>query len=958
VTGPTQTAAFDLLSNPFARLGVGPDSSIRDVEDALEDALADEVAPEAELQKARQILLTPRLRLAAEVSYLLDVEPATVREVIDRVKSGLAASDAPGFANRLHALPRSNLLAHVFAHAPAAADVLVELVEAQSACAPGAVVDAINDARDMAGMVKTDRDAVIEALRTLFEKQDKAVLAAFADPVQTAEAVSQTVERLVGNGDSALAECLDALVVAYGQVADPELSRRREVLRSACTELRGHPNDADSLAAAASALRAWSIIGQPLQILEAHKGRDDPRARETYSEIRELGLELANDGGHYAVAEKLLRASMDAFSDLPRAREQMAEELAILEGNLTFALVKPLVDYIEEITPKLAQLDADLRNGGFDGRARGTAKHLFDLFLKAVENTQGTPHVDMPWAGLRDLAITLNNDLDSPQGALVLLRGMLARANNSAPSAEWRERLASDERAAERHFAQIQLGEHVKAGDIEKGLAVVEDLLRDFKSPEERDVLLQVRANLERKKTSRLVRRLLWGAVGVGAIIFVVADEKPSYSPPKYPQSPTTQPRSTGPISTTPSTRTASEVKPEIGDGSRVFSAGNIRYCLSQDIRLEALRDLVIQNDDVDWFNEMISDINARCSSYRYRERDMSIARSDVAARTSDLQIEGRRLAETMPSRVRRSATPMPSVEPPEAAQPSDPSRNVTQAPPLPPPVDIGLAPGTPLDGAADATERTDLLRLEDASRVQLRLADLGYFGGIADGIWGPRSRTALRDFKIAHALAWDDAWDGQTETALFSASARSAKGPLTSKTDRWTPTNYPPPSGSSLNPLNKHDAVRIQHLLTTLGFYAGAGDGVWGLASRYALRDFKAVNKLPANDVWDAQTERVLKGVRPVPATDTAIGTWTTDSAACPAPQNPNPSALRITAGELENGQSICKLAGLAGTGREWSAFGDCTDGPRQFRFVVNGDQLIDMTDGSRTAYTRCRLR
>jgi Putative peptidoglycan binding domain len=37
---------------------------------------------------------------------------------------------------------------------------------------------------------------------------------------------------------------------------------------------------------------------------------------------------------------------------------------------------------------------------------------------------------------------------------------------------------------------------------------------------------------------------------------------------------------------------------------------------------------------------------------------------------------------------------------------------------------------------------------------VQNRLIELGYLAGTADGAWGPRSRTALRAFKVANGLA------------------------------------------------------------------------------------------------------------------------------------------------------------------------------------------------------------
>jgi hypothetical protein len=73
-------------------------------------------------------------------------------------------------------------------------------------------------------------------------------------------------------------------------------------------------------------------------------------------------------------------------------------------------------------------------------------------------------------------------------------------------------------------------------------------------------------------------------------------------------------------------------------------------------------------------------------------------------------------------------------------------------------------------------TETTDPLKLElnpqnpsDAIWVQARLADLGYFTGSRNGVWGPISRRALRDFKTMNGLQENERWDKETEQRLSS---------------------------------------------------------------------------------------------------------------------------------------------------------------------------------------------
>ena len=78
----------------------------------------------------------------------------------------------------------------------------------------------------------------------------------------------------------------------------------------------------------------------------------------------------------------------------------------------------------------------------------------------------------------------------------------------------------------------------------------------------------------------------------------------------------------------------------------------------------------------------------------------------------------------------------------------------------------------TPSQTAPQANpQQLDLGQVEDAKRVQQRLIDLGYLFGAADGAWGPRSRKALQDFRVANGIGDNDTWDEATQERLFTAS-------------------------------------------------------------------------------------------------------------------------------------------------------------------------------------------
>jgi hypothetical protein len=85
------------------------------------------------------------------------------------------------------------------------------------------------------------------------------------------------------------------------------------------------------------------------------------------------------------------------------------------------------------------------------------------------------------------------------------------------------------------------------------------------------------------------------------------------------------------------------EVKPPAGT-SLTLDRSQLRYCLSENIRLDLIERLVNtrSNVQVDSYNARVEDYNARCSQYRYYRNDMDAARASVESRRSALDAEAR----------------------------------------------------------------------------------------------------------------------------------------------------------------------------------------------------------------------------------------------------------------------------------------------------------------------------
>jgi hypothetical protein len=169
----------------------------------------------------------------------------------------------------------------------------------------------------------------------------------------------------------------------------------------------------------------------------------------------------------------------------------------------------------------------------------------------------------------------------------------------------------------------------------------------------------------------------------------------------------------------------------------------------------------------------------------------------------------------------------------PDAPAPPQPSGAKTPRPPA-----LDPAFGTGLDAVATVQaieprrlmapemEPPEPFRIEDAVRIQRRLIEAGFLQGVADGVWGPRSRNALRDFRLANGLGSNGAWNGWVQRELLAAPPPSRIS-TASRTELPVPGQaakaaipLPPPPRAERNPLDRSIAMWIQARLRELALF------------------------------------------------------------------------------------------------------------------------------------------
>ncbi len=156
--------------------------------------------------------------------------------------------------------------------------------------------------------------------------------------------------------------------------------------------------------------------------------------------------------------------------------------------------------------------------------------------------------------------------------------------------------------------------------------------------------------------------------------------------------------------------------------------------------------------------------------------------------------------------------------------------------------------------------------------QVQQRLKALGYYTGVADGVFGTETQSAVKAFQRRNGLTADGKVGSQTLQKLNSSSAVRAAGSGTVVT---TPTPRPGQTATSLQIGDSGTAVRqVQQRLKELGYYTGVLDGEFGESTRSAVKAFQRRNGLTADGKVGEKTLEKLNSASAVRAASAATAT------------------------------------------------------------------------------------
>ena len=140
-----------------------------------------------------------------------------------------------------------------------------------------------------------------------------------------------------------------------------------------------------------------------------------------------------------------------------------------------------------------------------------------------------------------------------------------------------------------------------------------------------------------------------------------------------------------------------------------------------------------------------------------------------------------------------------------------------------------------------------------EVRKLQGRLAELGYYAGGVDGIYGETTASAVTAFQRANGLSGDGQAGVQTQSKLYSSSARYASSPVA--------TANPDATRTLTLGMTGNDVYALQERLIELRYLSGVADGVFGAETQAALIAFQKNNGLTADGNAGSSTLKKLAG-------------------------------------------------------------------------------------------------
>jgi len=328
-----------LIDNPFHILNV----STRDTKHKIIQAYdLESLKKDQEIcNKAKSILMTPRNRLTAEISWLPTLSPARAIQFINKIQTN--PNEVVHSLDGLEPLTKCNLSTEVvslvdFRSEPRTlARWIVDIALTFEKISASNLLATINEDRHLAGIPAIQS---LESINEALEEHRKYV----ADTLNNAlkrvpdpdTIMKEVANQTTFSGSRQAPILIEELINVYQIEVQKYLDQIAEEIRKLISQIRANPKASINLLldCLEKYLRSWDQIAQPIHIVMQSKGITDEHSMSLAHDVRDLALILANEHAMHEQAKRISTVLSEQFKDHPIFAEKLTEDKSVLEDIL------------------------------------------------------------------------------------------------------------------------------------------------------------------------------------------------------------------------------------------------------------------------------------------------------------------------------------------------------------------------------------------------------------------------------------------------------------------------------------------------------------------------------------------------------------------------------------------------------------------------------------------------
>ena len=669
---------FDLLANPFALLGLAGNAPVGRISSRARALGTGEAAA------TTRILISPRTRLAAELSFL----PGATQEQVDECLRTLREGTEPDLWP-LAPIARANVLGHLASSGKATSSQLRDLVSMQET-APSTAMEAVNRGRSDTSMPPASLEMADGALQALAGQHAEALVSRLLTLEGGADFLSELL-RETGDVVTARGIFLRQCAAGWERAKSADFSRIIESAHLLETELREDPEQA-TVWKLGLLIQKLAVLTRPQREAARLLGLPHEPSLDARGRWQSVALDLNNRLDAIPEAVTVLEALAHAFDEQDELQAGITKNLKVCRERVTAGAATPEIRRLTKaIAIATAEHTAFEQCGLIEGRKTPSCPavvvELFDSFVSATENATS----ELPWSQLRSLTLLLHNKYGVTKAVWSLTILAIAQVKRNYVGEPILPVLTVDKRNLRSQLLKVDLDIAIhrnRKGDM---LAILEELVPLTWDSSDKETYAKLLKKVKSEVDFRYLKGGFWTAVAAAVLLlFINTGQTPigsNQGPATFRPAQTPVPGKIPPPPTVPAVDlTATQPPP----GNAPLTISGLRWCRYAQGRvdganayLNALREdptLKVErfNAAIDSHNTLVRSLTATCGSYTYLKSDALIVDAEVNQHQAALAAVGRGVVEA----IYRASSPqapasLPAYRPPPATAATVPPTNL-----------------------------------------------------------------------------------------------------------------------------------------------------------------------------------------------------------------------------------------------------------------------------------------